>query len=82
MHHPSGQTRQTAQCGRLIQITQQGQYARSEQNGLAFRRRGQRNNPKPGRQLAGNSQAHIAAADDQDALAAKASGQRTEGIEV
>ena len=80
MHHARGQAGQAAQAGAVVQIAQQRRDALRAQRRQAFGRRREGDQLEPRRQLAGNAQADIAAADDQNALTAKARWQRTKGV--
>ena len=69
MDYAIGQASQTPQCLTLIQIAQNGLQSGSSQLGLALRRRSQGQQTRPGPKFAGNPQADIATADDQNSWA-------------
>ena len=77
MQHPRRQARQTTQGLRCIQIADQRLQTHLAQSGTARGSGGQRHQTPALRRLlhAGIAQTHIPAANDQDALAAKARGQ-------
>jgi hypothetical protein len=78
-----GNTRQTLEASRIVQIAQQGGDAASAQQTHPLRRRSQGHQTHAlalgCTQLARRAQAHIATAHDQNTLATKTGGQCTQG---
>ena len=83
VNHPVGNARQALQAGHIVQIALQRGDAAGPQQAHAFGRRSQRHQPHAlgfgSTQLSRRAQPHIAAADDQNTLTAKAGRQCAQG---
>jgi hypothetical protein len=80
VQHARRDAGQAALPGRRIEIGHQRPQSGRPQRGQAIGRRGQRDELDTAAQQRRGTQADIAAADDQDALPAKARGQRAKRV--
>jgi hypothetical protein len=82
VHDARAQRGQPRQRGGLVEVAHQRHDAAGAQLVHAGRRRRQRQQAHARAQHARHAQAHVAAADDEDALAAEARRQGSEGVLV
>jgi hypothetical protein len=82
VHDAVGEARQADQRGRIVQVAMQWRDPAFAQVRRAGGRGGQPQQAHPRRQCARDAQADVAAAHDEDALAAEAAGQGPERVLV
>ena len=75
MQHPRGQTRQAAQCGRLVQVAADGRDTRFTQRLHTLEARSQGQHPQAAATLADHAQTHVTAAHNEQPFAAKSGRQ-------
>jgi hypothetical protein len=82
VHDPRCEAGEAGQGGAIVQVAAKRRDAALPESCFPLDRRGERQDPHPAAQAARHPHAHIAAADDEEPLAAEARRQRAEGTLV